>query len=98
VQRLGDEYLTHHPYPENIFWLVEYADASLSKDTEVKRKIYAAARIREYWIVNLKTMELIVYRDPVDEDYRSEQTFISGEIRSLAFPDVEIEVDRLIRR
>lgn len=25
MQRLGREYLEHHPYPENIFWLVEPA-------------------------------------------------------------------------
>ncbi len=24
VQRLGREYREHHPYPENIFWLIEY--------------------------------------------------------------------------
>jgi Uma2 family endonuclease len=98
VERLGDVYLTHHPYPENIFWLIEYSDSSLSKDTETKRKIYAAAGIREYWVVNLKRMELIVYRDPVDNNYRSEMTLISGKIRPLAFLDVEIEVNRLIRR
>ncbi|WNZ47914.1 Uma2 family endonuclease [Leptolyngbya boryana CZ1] len=98
VERLGDVYLTHHPYPENIFWVIEYSNSSLNKDTESKRKIYAAAEIREYWVVNLKQMELIVYRDPVEGDYRSEQKLIAGKIRPLAFLDVEIEVDRLIRR
>lgn len=98
VERLGDVYLTHHPYPENIFWLIEYSDSSLSKDTETKRKIYAAAEIREYWVVNLKRMELLVYRDPVEGDYRSEVGLTSGKIRPSAFLDVEIEVDRLLRR
>ncbi len=36
VQRLGREYLSHHPYPENVFWLIEYSDTSLQKDLEVK--------------------------------------------------------------
>jgi Uma2 family endonuclease len=91
-------YFQHHPYPENIFWVIEYSNSSLNKDTETKRKIYAAAGIREYWVVNLKRMELIVYRDSVEGDYQSEQILISGKIRPLAFLDVEIEVDRLIRR
>jgi Uma2 family endonuclease len=99
VEAIEEVYIfEHHPYPENIFWVMEYAHSSLSKDIETKRKIYAAAGIREYWIVNLKKMELIVYRDPVDSDYQSKQTFISGKIRPLAFPDVEVEVDRLIKR
>lgn len=25
LQRLGREYLEHHPYHENIFWLIEYS-------------------------------------------------------------------------
>jgi Uma2 family endonuclease len=36
VQRLGREYLDHHPYPNNIFWLIEYSDASLDKDVKIK--------------------------------------------------------------
>ncbi|MGC1394173.1 MAG: Uma2 family endonuclease, partial [Coleofasciculaceae cyanobacterium] len=32
VQPLGREYRQHHPYPENIFWLIEYANSSLEKD------------------------------------------------------------------
>lgn len=41
VQRLGLDYREHHPYPENIFWLIEYSDSTLSKDLELKNKIYA---------------------------------------------------------
>jgi Uma2 family endonuclease len=32
VQRLGREYLEHHPYPNNIFLLIEYSDSSLDMD------------------------------------------------------------------
>jgi Uma2 family endonuclease len=99
VEAIEDTYISaHHPYPENIFWVIEYSDSSLNKDTETKRRIYAAAGIREYWVVNLKRMELLVYRDPIEDDYHSEITLTSGKIRPLAFLDVEIEVDRLIRK
>lgn len=30
-QPLGREYLQHHPYPENIFWLIEFSNTSLGK-------------------------------------------------------------------
>jgi len=53
AQRLGREYLQHHPYPENIFWLIEYSDSTLSKDLEIKSKIYAEVGILEYWVVNI---------------------------------------------
>jgi Uma2 family endonuclease len=98
VQDLGDVYLEHHPYPDNVFWLIEYSNASLTKDLEAKRQLYAQAQIEEYWIVNLKQMELIVFRYPGDSDYREKRTLIDGVIQPLAFEDVAIAVDRLIRR
>lgn len=96
VQRLGREYLEHHPYPENIFWLIEYSDSSLDKDLEIKSKVYAEAEISEYWVVNLKRRQLVVFRDPQDGEYASKSTFTRGMIYSLAFPDVAISVDSII--
>ncbi|MFB8787498.1 MAG: Uma2 family endonuclease [Potamolinea sp.] len=69
VQRLGRDYREHHPYPENIFWLIEYANSSLEKDLERKSKIYAEAGISEYWVVNLKKLHLVVFREPLDGEY-----------------------------
>lgn len=93
VQDLGREY-RHHPYPENVFWMIEYS--SLSKDLEIKRKIYAEAGIREYWVVNLRKSELIVFRDPQNGDYASETTLTTGTIAPVAFPAVAISVDRIL--
>ena len=64
VQDLGDAYLEHHPFAENVFWLVEYADASLKKDLESKPLLYGEAGIVEYWVVNLRRMELVVFTQP----------------------------------
>jgi Uma2 family endonuclease len=97
VQRLGDEYLDHHPYPENIFWVIEYSNTSLEKDLGIKAEIYAAAGIPEYWVVNLKENKLILFRDPVNGKYQSQQEFTSGTISPLAFPSLAVEVTRLLR-
>ncbi|MBE9014000.1 Uma2 family endonuclease [Pseudanabaenaceae cyanobacterium LEGE 13415] len=98
VQPLTEIYRTeHHPYPENVFWLIEYSESSLEKDLKLKTRIYAEANIAEYWVVNLKKRELIVFRDPVDGEYQTRSTLTSGMIRPLSFPDIEIEVTRLIQ-
>lgn len=97
VQRLGNEYLSHHPYPDNIFWVIEYSYTSLEKDLGVKAEIYAAAGIAEYWVVNLKDNKLIVFRDPINGKYQAQQEFTSGSISPLAFPDLAIEATRLLR-
>jgi Uma2 family endonuclease len=97
VRRLEEGYSTHHPYPEDIYWVIEYSNTSLDKDLGVKADIYAAESISEYWVVNLKKNVLIVFRDPVDGKYQSRQEFTSGSISPLAFPDVAIDVARLLR-
>lgn len=97
VQRVQDNYLSHHPYPENIFWVIEYSNTSLDKDLGVKAAIYASEGIPEYWVINLKKNILIVFHDPVDGQYQSRQEFTLGSISPLAFPDVAIDVARLLK-
>jgi len=96
VQRLGREYLEHHPYPNNIFLLIEYSDSSLDKDLEIKTKIYAEVGIHEYWVVNLRRRQLIVFQDPQDGEYASKATLNGGTIYPLAFPDVAVSVDAIV--
>jgi Uma2 family endonuclease len=98
VQPLDDVYLDHHLYPENIFLLIEYSDSSLTKDMETKSKVYAEAGIQEYWVVNLKDRQLIVFRDPKNGKYQTQRTLTSGTIAPLAFPDVTIQVARLMSK
>jgi Uma2 family endonuclease len=95
-QPLEREYRQHHPYPENIFWLIEFSDSGLAKDLESKSKIYAAANIPEYWVVNLQKMRLVVFRSPMESAYTSMQTFERGTIYPLAFPEVQVSIDRLL--
>lgn len=96
VQRTTDGYAKHHPYPENVFWLMEYSNTSLEKDLGIKAEIYAEANIQEYWVVNLKDGILVVFRDPAQGRYRSRQEFTQGTICPLAFADVEMAIERLV--
>jgi Uma2 family endonuclease len=96
VRPLGMVYRQHHPYPDDLFWLIEFANTSLAKDLHPKRTLYAAAGILEYWVVNLKARQVTVLREPSDGDYRSETTIRDGAIAPLAFPEVEVAIARLL--
>ena len=52
VRRLGRAYRCRHPAPEDVFWLVEYAQTSLSKDLDEKKRLCADAGIPDHWVVN----------------------------------------------
>ncbi len=95
VVRHSHRYLSHHPAPADIFWLVEYSNTTLKKDLNDKKRIYAEAGILEYWVVNLKTSELIVFRDLTTDTYQAELKLANGNISPLSFPDIQIEVRKL---
>ena len=95
VMPSSSRYLDHHPYPADIYWLVEYADTTLTKDLNTKQIIYAQAGILEYWIVNLQASELIVFRGANSMGYETETRLATGNTSPLSFPDLQIEVRRL---
>jgi Uma2 family endonuclease len=95
VKLAQHRYLDHHPYPVDIYWLVEYADSTLTKDLNIKQRIYAQAGILEYWIVNLQASELIVFRGATSVGYETKTRLATGNISPLSFPNIEIEVRRL---
>lgn len=96
VRRLGSGYDTHHPYPEDVFWLIEYSDSTLQKDLNIKTQVYAEVNIPEYWVVDIKKRQLIVFRDPKDGEYTTRSSYTEGQIMSLAFPDIPISVSSII--
>jgi len=61
----------------------------------VKSQVYAEVNIAEYSVINLKDKQLIVFRTPVNAEYRS-MTLTDGAIAPLAFPDIQIDVRRTI--
>lgn len=89
-------YLAHHPYPEDIFWLIEYSDTTLAKDLGVKKRVYAEAEILEYWVVDLRNVRLKVFRDWTQGNYQTELTLEQGAISPTRFRDVVVEVGRLL--
>lgn len=96
VRPLGREYLNRHPYPEDIFWLIEFSDSSLEKDMEEKRRLYAQVQVPEYWVVDLQQSRLVVFRSPDGSDYGEIVTTTDGELVALAFPDLRFSVRRLL--
>jgi Uma2 family endonuclease len=44
--------------------LVEIADTSWRLDTEIKRAAYAAAGVRDYWVIDARTRSTRIHRDP----------------------------------
>lgn len=98
VQPLDEEYQEHHPYAENIFWLIEVSDSTLASDLQVKSRTYAWANIQEYWVMNLRDRKLVVFRNPGEAGYGWQIELTEGEIQPIAFPDITIAVAQMLGR
>jgi Uma2 family endonuclease len=61
----------------------EVADSSLPRDRSHKARIYAAASVPVYWIINLVDHQIELYTDPTGPDaapaYRAHQVYKPGD-------------------
>ena len=90
-------YRKRHPTPEDVFLLIEVADSTLKRDCIYKAQIYAEAGILEYWVVDVKQHQVIVYRQPQGNTYQSEQILsVTDKIAPLAFPKVIINFNNIL--
>jgi Uma2 family endonuclease len=65
---------------DTVLLVVEIADASLGIDLTTKAQRSAASGVREYWVINARTLVTTVHRDPQASGY--------AERRELAPTDV----------
>ena len=96
------DYLAAHPSCPPL--VLEVAEATVVFDSDNKGGLYARARIRDYWVVNLIDSALEVYRDPViDADTPYGWRYASpailgpgGHVTPLAAPSARIAVSDLL--
>jgi Uma2 family endonuclease len=91
-------------HPSTPVLVVEVAESSLRLDRRMKSGLYARARLREYWIVNLVDRVLEVCRDPqptADAPYRAVYVSVDvlrppATVTPLAAPHARIPVADLL--
>lgn len=96
-----EDYLPHHPYPEDILLVIEISDSTLTYDQTTKLTLYAEAGISDYWIVNLQARQLERYSQPYKNiqgefNYLSKQISLANQSVSIpGFEDALLELSRI---
>jgi len=93
------DYDGHHP--TQALLVVEVAASSLPQDRLTKSRIYAAAKVPEYWVVNLRDRCVEIFRDPDAGGrlYRDRRVVQPGELIQLAaMTAASVRVDDLLPR
>jgi Uma2 family endonuclease len=91
-------YRSARPKVKDVLLIVEVADTTLAFDRKVKRKLYAQAGVREYWIVNARSQAIEVFRNPAGDNYETRLRFEIGEsVSPLALPSAKLPVKMLFQ-
>lgn len=86
-------------HPSTALLVVEVSAGSSDRDRTTKAAIYAGARIPEYWIVDLATRSIEVFREPDPERavFNRSEVFRIGQIAAAAsVPGVSVPVADLV--
>ena len=79
--------------PEPDIAVVKVADSSLKIDCDTKAKAYSQAGITDYWVLDVTSRQLHVFREPTHSEYESAVILAEdATISPLAFPDLQIVV------
>ena len=89
-------YRDHHPYPQDIYWLIEISNRTLIKDLSQKIITYARNGIPEYWVIDLVNKKLIAHTQIQNDNYFQVTEYTKGTVSSSAFPDLAIALDKLL--
>jgi Uma2 family endonuclease len=85
------------PTPDDVLLVIEVADSSRDYDRQVKLPLYAAAGIREAWLVDLVDEVIERHTDPRDGIYRRVARAGRGEsLTSTVLPAITLSVDAII--
>jgi len=88
------DYLSRHPGPADTALAVEVADSSLGQDHTIKARIYAAAGVPLYWIINLVDDQIEVYTQPTgldpDPNYQMRQDYKGSDLVPLVIDGIEL--------
>ena len=96
----ADDYSERHPGPADVPLIVEVADSSLREDRQLAR-VYGAAGVSVYWIVNLVDRCVEVYTGPRPDGYDTCTVYRPGQSVPVVLDGVEvgrIPVDDILPR
>jgi Uma2 family endonuclease len=99
VLTVEDEERRFPQAPQTAPFVCEVSDSSLRFDRVEKLPIYAAARVAEYVIANIKQRSLEVYTGPTKSGYRKKRLFDGQQLfASAVLPGVTLRPDDVFAR
>jgi Uma2 family endonuclease len=90
LRRRPVPYKEREAFSEDTLLLIEVAETSLRYDRSTKLRLYAAAGIPEYWVVDCAAEAVEIHRAPHADGYRDvlRMTEADARVSPQAFPEI----------
>lgn len=89
-------YRKGRPKAADVLLIIEVAKTSRDYDLGEKADLYAAAGIREYWVVDLVELSLVIHRAPRGGRYRSIESHSGDtEVSPRTVPEAKLRIRQL---
>jgi hypothetical protein len=86
----ADRYAARQPGAADVLLVIEVSDTTLKFDRGVKARLYARHGVPEFWVVDLTSRQVEVFRAPRGAEYGERTVRAPG---VFAIPQVGIDVD-----
>ena len=97
VRPRADLYASGHPAPNDVMLVVEISESSLAYDQGVKAGLYAEWGLVEYWVADLNTDRMWIYRSPENGTYQTVDERRQGDtIAPSLLPACAVTVDAFL--
>ena len=84
---------------ETVLLVVEVSDSSDSYDLKIKGPLYARLSVREYWVIDPRSLKTTIHLDPSPDGYRDVHEYGPDEtVTPIAAPMLAIRLADLITR
>ncbi|MGI8469896.1 MAG: Uma2 family endonuclease [Pyrinomonadaceae bacterium] len=92
-----DFYAENLPAPEDVLLVIEVSDSTVGFNREIKKTLYAAAEIAEFWLVNLKENTIEIYSQPKNGSYHLARILEKGEtLQSAAIENLTLKIEEIL--
>ncbi len=91
----SDYYVNAMLRSTDLFLLIEVSDTTFNYDNKVKRELYAAVGVSEYWVVDLNKQKVHAYWDSQEGSYQNSKVYKKGDALCAQHLDLTLEMDWL---
>jgi Uma2 family endonuclease len=85
-----------HQHPTTAELVIEIAISTLQRDLS-KAAIYAAAGVKEYWLIDPENRSILLHHEPGADGYVRQTSFAADhEVRSSIFPAFALQLETLL--